>query len=270
MNTSQKTCKRAPVKIKRVIHVGDTYGDWTVTNRDAPSNGHTRWICSCPKGHTSSIFDRNLKTGASKWCPTCQSSKGAESREDEHILMRRRGNLLPIRWAPAGEYGIKRGHYLCLRGARFVPITRAHLLSGRRPNAGTKIRSRTPRTEAYQRTYRCWYDMRRRCDDSKHPDYPNYGGRGITYDPCWSSFPLFLYQMGESPDGRTLDRVDYNGHYIGRNCRWATPKEQTANRRPRNSAAAPVLPLTFPTPEEQEADRIREYWESSEHLGITI
>lgn len=77
-------------------------------------------------------------------------------------------------------------------------------------------------------TWRSWQAMKYRCNDKKNEDY---GGRGITYCPTWDSFENFLRDMGERPEGTTLERRDPNGNYEQSNCRWATPKEQQRNRR---------------------------------------
>ena len=56
-------------------------------------------------------------------------------------------------------------------------------------------------------------------------------GRGITICERWRIFENFLADMGEKPEGRTIDRRDNDGNYEPGNCRWATPKEQRANQR---------------------------------------
>lgn len=84
--------------------------------------------------------------------------------------------------------------------------------------------SRTP-------AYRVWVAMIHRCTNRNYFAYPRYGGRGVNVCERWLDVRAFVADMGQPPQGHSLERVDNDGPYTPENCVWATSVQQTRNRR---------------------------------------
>lgn len=73
--------------------------------------------------------------------------------------------------------------------------------------------------------------MKTRCLNGNCEKFSKYGGKGISVCSRWLEFENFLADMGERPEGTTLNRLDNDLGYYKENCSWATPAEQRANQR---------------------------------------
>lgn len=80
-------------------------------------------------------------------------------------------------------------------------------------------------------TYKTWRSMKERCLNENSTQYHKYGARGITVSQLWiDSFEEFLKDMGERPEGTSLDRIDPYGDYTPENCRWVDASNQAFNK----------------------------------------
>lgn len=94
------------------------------------------------------------------------------------------------------------------------------------PSLGKRVRTRL---------YEVWASMRKRCLVPTCPDYPRYGGRGVTICDLWlrdyAAFRAWAVTNGGYRKGLTLDRRDSNGNYEPDNCRFVTKADQQLNIR---------------------------------------
>lgn len=138
-----------------------------------------------------------------------------------------------LNWMATLSYQGK-SYWLCrCKCGKEKRVLTKHLLSGaikscgcypkRKSHGHTSGRKRTP-------TYWSWVSMNSRCKPN-HSDAKYYAQRGIKICDRWQSFENFLADMGERPDGTSLDRINNDEIYEPGNCRWATKSEQMLNRR---------------------------------------
>jgi hypothetical protein len=131
-----------------------------------------------------------------------------------------------------GSKAVIRGSEMVRGRTKSCGCLRARANSARRPQLVLHGRGIRRPGVPINPTYGTWLSAKRRCQNRNHPRYSAYGGRGIRMDDRWFvSFLQFLADMGERPEGRTLDRKNVNGNYEPGNCRWATSAEQAANRQ---------------------------------------
>lgn len=98
---------------------------------------------------------------------------------------------------------------------------------------------------SYHPLFGGWGQMMRRCYNSEHKQFHDYGGRGLTVCAEWHDPAAFIEYvevvLGPRPtETHTIDRVDNERGYEPGNLRWATRSEQNSNQRTRVQAGYPV------------------------------
>lgn len=241
---------------------GKRFGRLTVIYREENSkSGNSMWKCKCDCGNETVVPACRLRSGKTKSCGCFRkefhqvkgSSKKKTLQKNKKTILetkykpykdisgQRFGRLTVIRYLDITERKKKNKNWLCRCDCGEYTTANASILKcGTKKSCGCLAieNSRRPRKHGMSKTriWNIYQGMVKRCNNKEEPAYKDYGGRGITICDEWTGnegmekFFDWAFKNGYKDD-LEIDRIDVNGNYEPSNCRWATPSQQSRNKR---------------------------------------
>lgn len=148
----------------------------------------------------------------------------------ELVIGKKYGRLTYLREIPEDKKP-QQGHFLCDCGNTKI-LRLSRVKTGDVKSCGCLQREAASKANKKHgmtgtREYRSWDSMMQRCNNPKNDRYADYGGRGIHVCQEWHDFTNFYADMGDRPDGATLDRID---NELGYSRETVVGRRQLSNR----------------------------------------
>lgn len=224
-------------KSRRIdLSLGDRSGKLTVIAANHSGGGKNRTcLCKCDCGNevvVGVLYFREQKT------KSCGCLARDRAREIHPVPIGARYGMTIVLGEAETTTTNRKVRAICDCGVEFS-VAINNLRSGHTKSCGCALNKARAalathgftRKFCFNRTYSIYRDMRTRCENPKYKKFHLYGGRGIKVCDRWNNFENFLADMGERPEGLSLERNDVNGDYGPNNCRWASSLDQANNKR---------------------------------------
>lgn len=150
---------------------------------------------------------------------------------DRNLVGQSFGSWTVIKKGPKNIFGF--AHWVCkCQCGKIKNVAENSLVHGKSKSCGCiAIRGRHHESKK-TKLYSSWTHMLSRCNNPHAIGYVHYGGRGISVCKRWLTYENFRDDMGPHPgEGYSIDRINNDGNYEPKNCRWATRSQQSSNQQ---------------------------------------